>query len=751
MMNETEAAGVAHMLCVSINLDTFPAMYAKIANYPQVSVSVGVHPNELPEQYVSIDTLVQLAQSPKVVAIGETGLDYYRTNNDLLPKQQQQFRTQIQAARLCNKPLIIHSRQASKDTLQILQEENASEIGGVLHCFTEDWNTAQAALDMNFYISFSGIITFPNAANLREVATRIPLDRLLIETDSPYLAPVPHRGKPNEPKLVKYIAKCIAELRQISVETLITATGENFMRLFGTKLDLKKFTWLIFNLVTLIAVQPIQAGWFATQEQEASQFFARKHYEQAAQRFTDPYRKGVAQYKAGDFTAAAASFTQVTRSEVTQDARYNLGNARFQLGDLTGAIAAYEEVLQENSDHEDAAYNLALARSMLPSDAESEKQEQKTPEKKQSQTSSESSKQEQQKQEQKQQEDKQSSDSKQEQQEQKQTGDSKQEQQEQKQAGDSKQEQQNQQQSSGQQESKQQQSGDGQQKEQEQNQQSGTESQQNQAGNSKQEQQQDNQGASSQENTEQNEKSKNDQNQSSEEQGQATKPRQDVTEQGDQGDKEKLEQQAGDKKQEQKQQGQGEQIKDDTQQGAEPTDSSKQQGEDGNKNESDAKGAENKDQQDKVTGGEIQIDSEKIDQGKQEQQDQPGQSKQKPSLEQGESGKEQENSKSPQVGQQPVDKLDLPPDLPPEGQDAAAIPLNELDQAGKASDDSKSGEEGLAALSGSPAIGAGMAILEQMLEQVEGDPSYLMRNAFLLEEAKYKRSQGGMAWEVRPW
>lgn len=234
MMSETATAGVEHLLCVSINLDTFPAMRTLVLKYPQVSISVGVHPNEKLPQAVSTDALLALAQDQKVVAIGETGLDYYRTADDAA-LQQQRFRTHIQAARTCNKPLIIHSRHASQDTLQILHEEHAAEIGGVLHCFTEDWPTAKAALDMGLYISFSGIVTFPKAANLREVVKLIPIDRLLIETDSPYLAPVPHRGKSNEPKFVAHVAKCIAEVRNITIESLITATGENFMRLFCTK------------------------------------------------------------------------------------------------------------------------------------------------------------------------------------------------------------------------------------------------------------------------------------------------------------------------------------------------------------------------------------------------------------------------------------------------------------------------------------------------------------------------------------
>lgn len=237
MLEENLAAGVAQILCVSIDLASYHTIHNLVANYSQVSVSVGIHPNEAEGLDVNADTLVQLAQDLKVVAIGETGLDYYRPSKsgdarEIFLKQQQSFRTHIQAAKTCNKPLIIHSRQAPQDSLRILQEEHADSVGGVFHCFTEDWDTAKKALDLGFYISFSGIITFANAKSLREVAKQIPLNRLLIETDSPYLAPVPHRGKSNEPKFVAYVAQCIAELRNMSTTALAEATQENFIRLF---------------------------------------------------------------------------------------------------------------------------------------------------------------------------------------------------------------------------------------------------------------------------------------------------------------------------------------------------------------------------------------------------------------------------------------------------------------------------------------------------------------------------------------
>ncbi len=230
-MQETRDSGVGHMLCVSIDLETYPKMHALVADYPAVSVSVGVHPNEAKRRDPDVDELIELAADPRNVAIGETGLDYFRSEGDL-DWQRNRFRRHIAAARRCGKPLIIHTRDAREDTLRILREENAAEVGGVMHCFSEDWDMAAQAMDMGFYISFSGIVTFANADALREVAKRVPLERLLIETDCPYLTPVPHRGRPNEPRYVRHVAEAIAELREMPVDELIAVTGENFFRLF---------------------------------------------------------------------------------------------------------------------------------------------------------------------------------------------------------------------------------------------------------------------------------------------------------------------------------------------------------------------------------------------------------------------------------------------------------------------------------------------------------------------------------------
>jgi len=225
-------AGVTRMLCVSIDLDDFPGMRALVQPFEQIDVSVGVHPNQEIGEEPSPERLVELAADPRVVAIGETGLDYFRSEGDL-GWQQTRFRTHIAAARACRKPLIIHTREARQDTIRILAEEGARDVGGVLHCFTEDWETARQGLDLGFHISFSGILTFKSAAELREIARRVPLDRLLIETDSPYLAPVPHRGRPNEPRYLPHVADCIAELRGMDREGVADLTTANYRRLFG--------------------------------------------------------------------------------------------------------------------------------------------------------------------------------------------------------------------------------------------------------------------------------------------------------------------------------------------------------------------------------------------------------------------------------------------------------------------------------------------------------------------------------------
>jgi TatD DNase family protein len=223
---------VTHALCIGVNLPELPGVLALAAEYSNIFASVGVHPDyeETPEP--SVDDLLALAQRPKVVAIGETGLDYYRLTGDL-EWQRNRFRTHIRAARACNKPLVIHTRSAADDTIGIMREERAGDAGGVMHCFTETWDVAQQALDQGFYISFSGIVTFKNAQQLKDVARRVPLERMLIETDSPYLAPVPYRGKLNQPAYVRYVAEEIARLRALPIEEVAATTSANFFQLFG--------------------------------------------------------------------------------------------------------------------------------------------------------------------------------------------------------------------------------------------------------------------------------------------------------------------------------------------------------------------------------------------------------------------------------------------------------------------------------------------------------------------------------------
>ena len=222
---------VSHALCISVELETLPEIIALAEAHPHVYASVGVHPDHEACTEPSVAQLVQLAQHPKVVAIGETGLDYYRLSGDL-EWQRNRFRTHIRAARESGKPLVIHTREAATDTLSVMEEERAHEIGGVMHCFTESIAVAQAAMDMNFYISFSGIVTFKNATAIRDVAAHVPLERMLIETDSPYLAPVPYRGKTNQPGYVKHVAEEIAKVKGISVEEVGKTTSVIFFRLF---------------------------------------------------------------------------------------------------------------------------------------------------------------------------------------------------------------------------------------------------------------------------------------------------------------------------------------------------------------------------------------------------------------------------------------------------------------------------------------------------------------------------------------
>ena len=230
-IDEAQHNGVGHMLCVSIELESFPEVLSIARQYDFVSASVGVHPNVTEGRDPDADELVALADDPNIVAIGETGLDYFRSQGDL-DWQRDRFRQHIAAARQCGKPLIIHNRESTEDCLDILKQEGADEIGGVMHCFVENWEIAKRAMDLNFYISFSGIVTFKSALELKEVARKMPEDRILVETDSPYLAPVPYRGKDNQPAYVRHVAECIAELRGTSLEKIAETTTRNFFTLF---------------------------------------------------------------------------------------------------------------------------------------------------------------------------------------------------------------------------------------------------------------------------------------------------------------------------------------------------------------------------------------------------------------------------------------------------------------------------------------------------------------------------------------
>ena len=223
---------VTHALCIGVDLPAWPGVLEIAQNHANLYATVGVHPDYTDTPEPSVADLVRLAQADKVMAIGETGLDYYRLEGDL-DWQRERFRTHIRAARETAKPLVIHTRAAAADTLAIMREEHAGEAGGVMHCFTETWDVASAALDLGFHISFSGIVTFKNAVELKDVARRVPLDRMLIETDSPYLAPVPFRGKRNQPAWVRHVGEAIAQLRGVPVDDIARATSENFFRLFN--------------------------------------------------------------------------------------------------------------------------------------------------------------------------------------------------------------------------------------------------------------------------------------------------------------------------------------------------------------------------------------------------------------------------------------------------------------------------------------------------------------------------------------
>jgi len=228
--------GVGWALVAGVTLERFPGVLTLAERFPNLYAAVGVHPDTQEGEEPDQDRLIALAGHPKVVAIGETGLDYYRLEGDL-EWQRERFRTHIRAARRTGKPLIIHTREAAADTLRILEEEGAGEAGGVFHCFTETRAVAEAALALGFHISFSGIVTFKNAIQIKEVASFVPIDRILVETDAPYLAPVPHRGKLNHPALVRHVAEEVAKLRGISTDELAQATTANFSRLFGVATD----------------------------------------------------------------------------------------------------------------------------------------------------------------------------------------------------------------------------------------------------------------------------------------------------------------------------------------------------------------------------------------------------------------------------------------------------------------------------------------------------------------------------------
>lgn len=230
-MQEAKKSQIDHMLCIAIDLESYPAMVDLVKDYSSISLSVGVHPNVQEGKDPSAEELIELGSDEKIIAIGETGLDYFRSEGDL-EWQHQRFKNHIQAAKDLKKPLIIHTREAGQDSLEVLEKEGADEVGGIIHCFTEDWAYAERALELGFYISFSGIVTFKNAQDIKDTAKKIPADRFLIETDSPYLAPVPYRGKPNYPTYVRYVAEHLAELRETSVEEIAKLSTNNFKMLF---------------------------------------------------------------------------------------------------------------------------------------------------------------------------------------------------------------------------------------------------------------------------------------------------------------------------------------------------------------------------------------------------------------------------------------------------------------------------------------------------------------------------------------
>ena len=233
-IDAAKSRGVDRMLCIGIDMGNAKAVVDIASRYEGINASVGVHPMDVNDSLVNIDELRTLALSPEVVAIGETGLDYYYTKESA-ELQRESFALHLKLSSELGKPVIVHTRDARDDTISIIRQHGDSAVAGVLHCFTESWEMASQALDENYYISFSGIVTFKNAAALREVAKKVPLDRILIETDSPYLAPIPYRGKKNEPKYVVEVAECIAELRGLAVEEVAEITSTNFDKLFFSR------------------------------------------------------------------------------------------------------------------------------------------------------------------------------------------------------------------------------------------------------------------------------------------------------------------------------------------------------------------------------------------------------------------------------------------------------------------------------------------------------------------------------------
>jgi TatD DNase family protein len=233
ILEQNKRYSVNHLLNVAVALEDTETQY-KIAELDNVFISIGIHPNESPGKYYETSDIEKAADHEKCIALGETGLDYYRQNADEdLSWQQERFVQHIELCKKLKKPMIVHSRAAKKDTIALMREHQASDVGGIMHCFTEDWEMAKQALDLGFHISFSGIVTFRNAKSVQEVAIKMPIERMLLETDCPYLTPEPYRGKPNQPAFVKYVAEGVAKLRNEPFETICQRTTDNFFSLFA--------------------------------------------------------------------------------------------------------------------------------------------------------------------------------------------------------------------------------------------------------------------------------------------------------------------------------------------------------------------------------------------------------------------------------------------------------------------------------------------------------------------------------------